>query len=224
RGVVAFNPCIIAGRPGLAQKEMQALTPEQAVAFITAAKADRLYALYVLALTGGMRQGELFALKRDDIDLEGGTVTVRRTLVHQKGGFVENAPKSKAGRRTVTLPEIAVDALRDHYRRLMAEGHAGAEYVFCNERGGPLWRSNVRRQSLRLILERAGLPGIRFHDLRHSSATLLLAAGENIKVVSERLGHGDVRITLAAYTHVLPGMDKAAAGRFDTMLATPAAG
>jgi integrase len=219
KGMIGFNACQLAGRPGAVHNEMQSLTPDQAGLFIQQAASDRLYALYVLAITGGLRQGEMFGLKRDDIDLDAGTVTVRRTLVHSKGQFIENAPKSKSGNRTISLPTIAVDALRDHYRRMLAEGNAGSEYVFCAHTGGPLWRTNVRRNSLKPILKAAGLPDIRFHDLRHSSATMLLASGENPKVVQQRLGHGHVSITLGTYSHVLPGMDQAAAAKFDTMLA-----
>jgi len=217
-GKIGFNAAHLAGRPGEVKREMKSLTAEQAAAFIQQAESDRLYALYVVALTGGLRQGEMFGLKRDDIDVEAGTVTVRRTLVHSKGEFIENPPKSKSGCRTISLPAIAVDALRDHYRRMMAEGNAGAAYVFCNEQAGPLWRSNVRRKSLAPILKAAGLPDIRFHDLRHSSATLLLASGENAKLIAARLGHSNVSITLGVYAHVMPGQDQAAASKFDSML------
>jgi integrase len=223
KGLIIINPCDRAGRPGPSKSEMQSLSVEQAGAFLKAAEADRLHALYVLAITGGMRQGELFGLKRDDVDLDGGTVTVRRTLVHCQGEFIENAPKSLAGNRTVTLPRMAIDALRDHYKRMMVEGTLGAEYVFHTHSGEPLWRSNVRRKSLGPILKAAKLPAMRFHDLRHSSASILLASGENPKVVAQRLGH-DVTMLMKTYAHVLPGMDKAAASKFDAMLGTGTAG
>src|SRR5262245_58498450 len=154
-----------------------------------------------------------------------GTIVIRRTLVWTKaGGFVENPPKSKRGNRTINLSAVAVEALRHHFRRMLAEGKAGSEYVFCALSGAPLWGTNVTRGSLRTILKAAGLPTIRFHDLRHTSATLLLANGENAKVVQERLGHSHVSITLGTYSHVLPGMDQAAAAKFDAMLAQKNAG
>ena len=186
RRIVPYNVCDQVGRPSSAGAEMQSLTQQQAADFLAAAADDRLYALYVLAITTGLRGGELFGLKRDDIDLAAGTLTVQRTLCRLNGDFVENPPKSKAGCRQVSLPAVAVGALRTHYKRMLAEGNAGSAYVFCNHLGGPLWRTNVRRKSLRPILKAAGLPMIRFHDLRHTSATLLLASGENVKTIQQR--------------------------------------
>jgi integrase len=224
-GFLAVNVCHRAGRPRADEQEMQCLSSEQAAAFLEAAKTDRLCALHVLAITTGCRQGELLGLKRDDIDLTAGTLSVRRTLVYSKVSklFVENPPKSKAGVRTIRLPAMAVEALHDHFRRMLVEGHAGSEYVFCAPRGGPLFGTNVRRGSLRPILKAAKLPTIRFHDLRHTSATLLLASGENPKVVQARMGHGHISVTYG-YAHVLPGMDDAAAAKFDTLLVKKSAG
>lgn len=217
RGDLAMNPCDRVGRPKRPDREMRALTEAEAGAFLRAASSDRLRALYILAIGTGMRQGELFGLKRADIDLDAGTVTVRRTLVHSKGVFVENPPKSKAGNRRISLTQETVKALREHYERMNAEGNAWASYVFCTRSGSPLWRSNVFRKSFRPILEAAGLPEIRFHDLRHTSASIMLAKGLNPKVVAQRLGH-DVVTLLKTYAHVLPGDDLAAAGLFDGMI------
>src|SRR5262245_46622723 len=102
---------------------------------------------------------------------------------------------------------------------MLAEGRdVGSGQVFCDERGGFLRKSNVSRRSFRSVMQRAGLPRIRFHDLRHTAASLLLMAGENVKVVSERLGHEDVEITLKTYSHVLPTMQKGAAQKMNQIL------
>lgn len=220
-GSIPRNVCAAVERPSSEKPEMQCLSVEQAKSFLAAAEFDRLHALYVLAIYGGLRQGELFGLRRDDLDLDKGAVTVRRTLVELNGKFLVNPPKSKKGTRRIQLPDAAVAALRDHLKRRLVEGNAGAEYLFCDRDGGPLRRQNVLRRSFRPILEKAELPIIRFHDLRHTSATLLLAQKVHPKIVQERLGHSQIAITLDTYSHVLEGMDAEAADKIGDVLSGP---
>lgn len=217
-GLVRLNACHAVERPRVPKHEIKPLEADQISKLLKAAEGDRLEALYVLAISTGMRQGELFGLKWQDIDTEAGTLSVRRTLLEMGKGFIENEPKTRAGSRCVSLPSMAVEALRDHRKRMLVEGFAGVEWVFCSSDGSPLRRGNVSRRSLNPILERAGIQHIRFHDLRHASASMLLSKGVHPKVVQERLGHSQIGITLDIYSHVLQGMDAKAASVFDDLL------
>jgi integrase len=217
-GLIARNVCDAVERPKAQRHEIEPLTVAQAGAFLKAAETDRLYAMYVIAIAGGLRQGELYGLKRDDIDLAGGAVTVRRTLLELDGEFLEGPPKSQKGNRKIKLPAFAVDALRAHLAKMLAEGNAAAGYLFCDHNGGPLRRQNVLRRSFRPILKAAGCPTIRFHDLRHTSAALMLAQKIHPKVVQERLGHSQISVTLDTYSHVLEGMDDEAAEKLGDVL------
>lgn len=213
--LIPTNPVNDIPKPRPAKKEMRVWTAEQVKAFLAAASSSRLYALYVLAVTTGMRCGELFGLQWGDIDFATGHLSVQRTLEEIRGRFQLKEPKTAGSRRRIDLPRVAVDALIVHKQF----GNTSAVQVFCDRQGGFLRRSNVQRRSFRKLTRAAGLPPIRFHDLRHTAATLLLATGENPKVVSERLGHAGVEITLDTYAHVLPTMQAAAVRRIDAMLA-----
>jgi integrase len=197
---------------------MQTLSEEQVRLFLSEARRDRLYALYVVALTTGLRQGELFALHWADIDLEAGTITVRHTLQEYGSELTLAEPKTSRSRRSVPISDRVVAALRAHHKQMMIDGNPGP-WVFCDTTGGPLRKSNVTRRSFRPLLKRAGLPLIRFHDLRHTAATLWLIKGVHPKVVQERLGHSSIAITLDTYSHVLPSMQRDAAERLDDLLA-----
>lgn len=216
--LIPHSPVNDIPKPRPPKKEMKVWTNEQVRAFLAAASSDRLHSLYVLAVSTGMREGELFGLQWQDIDLAAGSLSVQRTLEELRGKFVLKEPKTKGSRRRIDLPRMAVESLFDHKRRLLAEGNAAAVQVFCDSDGGFLRRSNVQRRSFGPLMKAAGLPRIRFHDLRHTAATCLLADGENVKVVSERLGHASIEITLDTYAHVLPTMQAAAVKRIDRML------
>jgi integrase len=234
--MIPFNPAEGVERPKYRRPEMQALSREQALLFLQAAKEDRLFALYVVALDTGMRQGELLALEWADVDLDAGVVVVRRTLEDQGGKLRVKEPKTAKSRRRIDLSHYALDALLDHRKRILAEGNARAP-VFCAPEGGYLRKSNLRKRSFLPTLARANakeaeqarqegreprpLPPIRFHDLRHTCATLLLLADENPKVISERLGHANIQMTLNTYSHVLPTMQKRAASKMDGILRGP---
>ncbi len=198
------------------KKEIQPLSPEQARALIETAHGDRLEALYLLAVATGLREGELLALTWEDVELEDAVLRVRRTLTRTKGRVDVGPPKTKNSSRSVGLTSRAVEALRGHLARQLEEmERVGSLYrpgglVFANEVGGIINPSNLRNRSFKRLLNRAGLPPIRFHDLRHTCATLLLSRNVNPKIVSEMLGHASIAITLDTYSHVLPTMQESA--------------
>ncbi|HUY32879.1 MAG TPA: site-specific integrase [Pirellulales bacterium] len=222
-GMVPRNVCDAVEAPRIERKEIQPLNGEQVATLFTAASGERLEALYVLAVSSGLRLGELFGLQWGDVDLDAGALTVRRKLSEVNGVLKLEEPKTNKGRRKVDLPGMAVDAMCEHRKRMLAEGNLSKGYVFCNNAGGPLRRSHFHKQYWKPLLKLAGLPAIRFHDLRHTSATLLLGEGIHPKIVQERLGHSQISITLDTYSHVLPTMQRDAADKLDTMFKTNAA-
>lgn len=209
--------------PRVRQVEMRTLDLEQARALLAAARGNRLEALYALAITTGMREGELLALRWRDVDLEAGYVQVRGTLAPiPHVGYQIGLPKSKRSRRRVDLDAVMIATLRQHKARQAEEKLASGigalwgdarwpDLVFTNEVGRCLDAGNLVKQRFYPLLRRAGLPQIRFHDLRHTAATLLLLKGVSAKVVSERLGHSSVAFTMDHYAHVLPSMQREAA-------------
>ena len=219
-GLIAFNPADRVKAPRPARKEFKVLTPKEARRFLESAREWDYYPLFVLALTTGMRMGELLGLKWEDVDLEAGAVRVRRVLYRVKGRWVEGEPKSAAGRRQVPIPAGVAAALKEHRKKVVElKLKAGPEWsaefgelVFPTPTGRPHHPRNVQR-ALKAVLKAAGLPDIRFHDLRHTHATLLLAEGVNPRVVQERLGHSQVSLTLGTYSHVLPDLQREAAER-----------
>lgn len=212
------NPADLVDKPRAPKRSMRALSREEAAALLGAAKGDRLEALYVLAVTLGLRQGELLALRWEDVDLRQGTLTVRHTQQELNGRLLVSEPKTAASRRTIPLPGRVKTALHEHRKRMLAEG-LRSEWVFCDTRGGPLRRSNLTRRSFWPLLERAGLPRIRFHDLRHTAATLLLEQGVPLKTVQALLGHSTIAVTADTYAHVTPAMERQAVAAMDAILA-----
>jgi integrase len=202
---------------------MQVLDGDQARALLVAAAGDPLEALYVLALHAGLRSGELLALKWADVDLDAGRLSVNRTVRHMIGlGAVEGEPKSARSRRNVLLTPLAIAALRRHRtrqaaQRLRATYWDDLDLIFTNEVGRHVQTNNLRLRSFLPLLDRAGVPAIRFHDLRHSCATLLLLAGVHVKVVSEMLGHSNIGLTLDTYSHVLPSMQADAVAKMEAL-------
>src|SRR5215212_9701813 len=217
--LIPRNPADAVKAPAPSSKEMHPLDAEQAKALLEAARGDRLEALYVLALHTGMRIGELLALKWADTDLDAATVRVRRTLTRGEDGrgyVVGAATKSGKGRR-VQLTSRAVEALKRHLahqaekRLKVGSLYRDQDLVFAGEGGNPINPSNLRNRSFKPLLERAGLPRITFHDLRHTCASLLFQRNVHPKHVQELLGHASVAITLDTYSHMLPGMGSEAA-------------
>jgi integrase len=216
-------------RVGISGEKINPLTSEGCAAFLEAASGERLEALYVLAVHCGLREGELLALRWEDADLEAAkpALLVRRTLTRGEDGrgwVVGASTKSGKGRR-VRLTRQAVAALKGHRIRQLEERmrlsglwqHQGL--VFPNECGSVFNPSNLRNRSLKRIKARSGVRGdLRFHDLRHTCATLLLGEGVNVKVVSEMLGHASITITLNTYSHLLPDMQDSAADAMEAAL------
>jgi integrase len=198
--------------PKLVRKELKPLDAGQARRLLTTARETqpKFYALYALAVTTGMRQGELLGLQWDDVDLATGTLQVRRSVFN---GQI-NAPKTNSGRRTVKLSQKAIEALTEH-----GERGRGVLWVFGTKNGTPVGSWNFTHKSWYPLRDAVGLPKkTRFHDLRHTSATLLLQANVNPKVVSAMLGHASIQITLDTYSHLLPGWGNAAASALDRVL------
>jgi integrase len=211
--------------PRIDREEINPLTAGDANRLIEAAAGDRLEGLYTVAVHTGLRQGELLSLRWEDLDPEVGTLRVRRTLTRTKGTYSTGEPKTKKSRRTVRLTAAAVAALQEHLeRQTEVMEQLGSLYkpgglVFANETGGIINPSNLRNRSFAEILRRAGLPpNTRFHDLRHTCATLLLSRNVNPKIVSEMLGHSSIAITLDTYSHVLPDMQEKAAKALEEAL------
>ena len=224
-GLIPRNVTEAVKPPQPEKKEIRPLSPEQARALLRTAKKERLEALYVLAITTGMRQGELLALKWEDVNFEAGVLQVRRTLsTATGGGFTFSAPKTAKSRRSIKLPNTALSSLRKHRKAQLEEGmrlsglFIDQGLVFTSRVGTPISRQDLITRSFKPLLKRAGLPDIRFHDLRHTCATLLLGKGVHAKFVQELLGHATISITLDTYSHVLPGMGDAAAGAMDEAL------
>jgi integrase len=223
-GLIPRNAASLVKPPRPQGEEIRPLDRDQVRdLFETASTSgDRLEVLYVVAVTTGMRRGELQGLKWEDLDLEAGTLQVRRTLSEPKGGWIFEAPKSGKG-RSVRLTRKAISALREHRKRQLEERMQKAGLwsdhglVFPSVIGTPISGGNLNR-SFKALLKRASLPAVRFHDLRHTCATLLLRQGVNPKYVQELLGHADISLTLNVYSHILPDMGDAAAGAMDAAL------
>jgi integrase len=215
--LIPYNPATGVRKPKARKPEMQVFDLDQVAAFLKEAAKDRLHALYVTALDTGMRPGELFALEWPDIDLEGGFLMVRRSLEEIDGRLRIKDVKTPKARRRIHMAPQTIAALHNHRKHMLAEGHLAGP-VFCDTQGGHLRNANLRMNSFRPILKRAQLPSIRLYDLRHTCATLLLLADESAKVVSERLGHSTITLTLDTYSHVLPTMQQRAAEKMGKIL------
>jgi integrase len=223
-GLIGRNPAQAVMRPKLARKEMKVLNAAQARTLLGSAKGSRLDALLWLALTTGLREGEILGLKWSDVDWTTRKLMVQRQLQRLKEkGLIFTEPKSISGRRVVTLSIDITSKLRGHrtiqsYERLFA-GNRWHEndLIFPSSFGTPLDPRNLFRQ-FKDLLKEAKLPNIRFHDLRHTAATLMLQQHTHPKVVQERLGHSDISLTLNTYSHVLPDIQDEAAEKISQVL------
>lgn len=219
RRYIAYNPCTHVTPPRIATPELHVWDAEQARAFLAGSADDELAPLWLLLLATGMRRGEAVALRWRDVDLERGVVSITRTVTHGAQQRWEiREPKSEAGRRAVPIPPSVVDVLRVHKagqdarRELLGDGWPAESFVF--ERGdGTLLDPNRVTIRFNRMVQLLGLPPIRLHDLRHTSATLMLAGGVHPKVAQERLGHANVSMTLNTYSHVTEGMQRQAAAQ-----------
>lgn len=220
-GLVRENAARRITRPKVQQKEMKHWTAEQARAVVAEASRPkrRLGAMFVLFLDTGARVGELLGLHWPEVDLEVGTVRIVRTLDERNGQYTLTPPKTQKARRTVRLSPVAIEALTRHRRAMKKEKRdVDSGPVFVAAGGGYVPRWTFARHYFRKLVKAAGAPIIRPHDMRHTNATLLLAAGVNIKTVSERLGHEDIVTTLRLYAHVLVEHQDQAAAAIGTVL------
>jgi integrase len=223
-GLVARNVTELVDPPRVPRKEMRALSPDEARRLLHAAQGNRFEALYTVAVTTGMREGELLGLRWRDVDLDGRRLHVVGSLQNIPGeGWTIVEPKTARSRRVVVLGGVGTNALRRH-RAIQAEQRlrAGDEWVdkdlvFPNRFGKPMLPSNLLIRSFHPLLAKANLPRVRFHDLRHTAASLLLDQGIHPKIVSEMLGHSAVGITLDLYSHVTPSMQHQAADALDAL-------
>jgi integrase len=219
-GLIPYNPCNRVDPPRASRKEIVPPTAEQVDVLLDSAGScgDRLAALWTVAAYSGCRLGELLALRWTDVDTERGTISIHRTLAGSKGGVPQfSEPKTSSSRRTIKLDRDALDALRAHRdrqdfeRRRLGDDYAGHGLVFCTRLGTAMGKKEAG-VAFKKLLARAGLPTtIRFHDLRHAHASMLVRAGVHAKAMSARLGHAKIAITLDLYSHITPEQDADAA-------------
>jgi len=193
---------------------MRIATVDQ-VAAIAERVPARYRALVLVAAFGGLRWGELAGLRRKRVDLERGTVTVAEQLLEVNGAFSVGPPKSAAGRRTVTLPAVVVEALAEHLARYTAK--SSEAYVFLSSQGRHLRRSNFNRRVWQPATRAAGIEGLRVHDLRHTAGTLATAAGGSLREVMDRLGHSTT-VAAVRYQHVMADRDAAIARELNRLI------
>ncbi len=192
-------------------KEIQTISAEQLKSFLEEAKRSGVYEMYYIELSTGLRRGELLGLKWEASDMQQGVIRVRRQVARIDGKIVEAPLKTKNSYRTVTISPQAVEVLKQQ------KAKANDQYVFPSPNGGPISPDSVNNM-LKRVLERAGIPKVRFHDLRHTFATLALQNGVDIKTVSGMLGHFSAGFTLDTYAHVTTAAQKEAAQTMGNVL------
>lgn len=223
-GMIGRNPCKSTTPPKVDQKEMQILDENQIQILLSNAlrKKDQYFPLYYLAIHTGMRQAELVGLKWEDIDWGKKNLQVKRQIVrYQNGSYAITKPKSKSGLRSISLGDQAIEVLRNHEKRVWVlrkrPGWHEMDLVFPTKSGTPIQGCNIRR-SFRNLVKVSKLPKVRFHDLRHTAASLMLNNGVPVLAVSQRLGHAKASITLDVYGHLLPGKQEEVAKLMDEIL------
>jgi integrase len=215
-GLLARNVCDAVVKPKAKQKEMSVWDTDQVAQFLRAAQGHRWEALFYLAVTTGLRQSELLGLFWTDLDWQAGKLHIQRQ--YYRGQLTEL--KRSSSRRPIVLGKVAIQKLRERQEIQARERELGPweeqGFIFTGRGGQPASRE-VLRKTFAGLTRKAGLPKIRFHDLRHTAATLMLTQGVHPKVVSERLGHSNIGMTLATYSHVLPSLQEDVAARFDAL-------
>jgi integrase len=217
-GIIRQNPASLIDRPPGAGPRMAVLSTEQVGALLKAGAEDGIHALLLLAVSTGMRQGEIFGLRWEDVKLPAGVIEISKTLSTKDRSLAPT--KTEGSRRLIHLSVATIAALRAH-QKAQRTGEAvssAAHFVFCNTIGRPIQNNNFMKRIFKPLLVRAKLPNIRFHDLRHTAATLLLSNGTNIKIIQQMLGHTSAKTTLDVYAHTTPTMQKQAADDMDAIL------
>ena len=212
QNLVSKNPTQGCALPKVEHKEMKTLTADQLSAFFQEARDSGVYELYYLDLATGLRRGELLGLKWTDVDLDRGVLKIQRAISRQNGKVVEAPLKTKNAYRTLPLSADAIDVLMQQRRKT-----GNSEWVFPSPTGGPMSPDSVLHM-LQRVLKRAGLPRIRFHDLRHTFAVASLRAGDDIKTVQGNLGHATAAFTLDVYGHVTDQMKRESAARMESYI------
>ncbi len=222
-GYIPASPLGSLRAPKRPRREYATLSEAELRRFFELARTDRFYALFVLAAQTGARKGELLALRWSDVDLRQGVLRIRKSLSEVDGDHTVEDTKTAGSRRELRIPAVALEALKAHRKRQLREGKIGAP-VFCDRKGGWVRVSNFHRRHWAPLLKAAGLDGrgLRFHDLRHTMATLLLRRRVDAKTIASLLGHSDVRTTLTVYAHLLDGPADVV-GEIDSMTAAPSA-
>jgi integrase len=221
--MVSRNVAALADSPRVERHKVRPLSPDQAREFLATVRGDRLEALYTVALALGLRKGEALGLLWEDVELDAGSVTIRHQLQRVSGRKELVATKTQESNRAIALPPAVVDALRTHRIRQLEERLLAGErwrdsgHVFTSSVGTPLDERGVTRKFQR-SRERAGLPPMRFHDLRHSAASLLLAQGVPMRMITELLGHTTIGTTADLYTHILPELRRDTADKMQAIL------
>jgi integrase len=223
--MIVQNPCELCELPRKVKKEMKCLSPEETRKFLAVAKGNMWFALFLFVIESGLRPEEYLGLQWKDIDFEQKCISVRRAVLERKsGGFYFTEPKTNKSRRKIPISDSVINALKSHRRNQLEERmkiasiYQNYDLVFASEVGTPLQRKNLTNRYFKPLLKKAKLPDIRLYDLRHTTASLLLSAGENPKVVSERLGHASIVLTLDTYSHVLPTMQQTATDKLEKMM------
>jgi integrase len=229
------NPASGAKLPRHTRREMRFFRSEEAQRFLDAAEAEQrsldtaespyegVYALFVVMILSGLRVGEVLALRWADLD--GSTLRVQRAVTQDARRQKVIGPTKTGRNRAVPLGDRAMKALNQHrtaqkqWKLRLGNHYGDQDLIFGNETGGLLDRQNVVNRYFKPLLLKAKLPAIRLYDLRHTHATLLMAAEQHPKVVQERLGHASIQLTLDTYSHVVPGMQERASERLDALLA-----
>lgn len=217
QGVMIRNPTDQIDAPRKEHHEQQTWTMQETRRFFDAIKGDRYEALFILAISTGMREGEIFGLRWPTVDLERGWIQVRGNLQRINRKLTVKQTKTQASTHMIYVTPLAIDALSRHWQIQQEEREAMGDrwnnqhdLVFCSTIGTPVQYRNIIRRHYLPAIERAGIPVIPFHDMRHTAATLLLGAGIHPKLVSEMLGHSSVKTTMDLYSHATPAMHQTA--------------
>lgn len=226
-GLLERNVVSLVSTPRVPRPDMCVLTAEQAQKLVTEASGNFLEALFIVAITTGARVGELLGISWSDVNLQTGKLQIRRALGRKaKIGLVFSEPKTQQSRRTIQLTDLAINALKNHQlRQQQLKGYGEPDWnehnlVFCNHVGRPFDHSSMVKDYFHPLLVKVGLPSIRFHDLRHTAATLMFQLDVHPKVVQEMLGHSSISVTLDTYSHVIPTMQERAVERLSSLLTT----
>lgn len=228
KGLVPVNQGKLSASRRQKKKEARYMNQEEIKAFLKAAQGERLEDFFILALHTGLRPGELLGLSWESVNLKERKLIVKQALIEESGKLWLDDVKTNAGRRTISLSNTAIEALKRQRKRQLEDQLACKRdwendknnLVFTNKYGGLLRRTEISKKVIKRINNKAGLEGVKPHTLRHTHASILIFQGEDPKTISSRLGHEDVAFTLQVYGHLFPGRDESAASQVDKFFET----